>query len=68
MDYKMDGSIEMEPYPKTRKAWTKEEDEILLQSIQAVARANWHPTHDEAVPESMDEYSGSERKQAGVDS
>ena len=41
MDYKMDGSIEMEPYPKTRKAWTKEEDEILLQSIQAYGVGHW---------------------------
>lgn len=41
MDYKPDEFTELEPFSKMRKAWTKEEDELLIQSIQAYGVGHW---------------------------
>ena len=56
MEFKLDPQIDMEPYVKTRKAWTKEEDEVLLQSIQTYGVGHWA-----AVAQALREQTGIQR-------
>lgn len=41
MSFKIEPQMELEQFPKTRKAWTKEEDEVLMQCIQAYGVGHW---------------------------
>ena len=56
MEFKLDPQIDMEPYVKTRKAWTKEEDEVLIQSIQTYGVGHWA-----AVAQALREQTGIQR-------
>ena len=41
MEYTVDQPYGLERFSKTRKAWTKEEDEVLLSCIQQYGNQNW---------------------------
>ena len=70
MDYKPDVVMDGENY-KGRKSWTKEEDEILIQNIQAYGVGHWSTIaqalrDNETMPKSLDEHSGSCGEPIGV--
>lgn len=54
--YKIDPSLELDPVQKTRKAWSKEEDEVLLQCIQTYGIGHWS-----AISQALREQAGSNR-------
>ena len=56
MEYKMDSQVDMSQYGKTRKSWSKEEDDILIRCIHAYGIGHWS-----TISQSLQEQTGTKR-------
>ena len=56
MEYKMDSQVDMSQYGKTRKSWSKEEDDILIRCIHAYGIGHWS-----TISQSLQEQTGIKR-------